>query len=153
MFSKLNKYMICCLSRVCLVLYLVLFSLVSRSCLSHARACLALVSRLSPRARACHVPVLVSRLSRACLVLVSRLVSVVYVLFYVAQQRRSRSAPCNAAALEFWCEDSDVLACMSGTPRVTSWPSNRVRGSCLAIESLCRIRAPPLRCRAVSEDQ
>jgi hypothetical protein len=119
-------------------------------CFSRARKrhVLALVLRLS---RACHV--LVSRLSRACLVLVSRLVSVVYVLFYVAQQRRSRSAPCNAAALEFWCEDSDVLACMSGTPRVTSWPSNRVRGSCLAIESLCRIRAPPLRCRAVSEDQ
>ena len=99
-----------------------------------SRACLALVFSRSCLSRACLA--LVSRLSRACLAFVLRLVSSVYVLFYVAQQRRSRSASCNAAALEFWCEDNDVLACMSGTPRVTSWPSKRVSGSCLASESL-----------------
>ena len=129
-------------SRLISVLFLCFVVLFSRSCLSRARACLALVSRLSCAcllsrsclSRACLA--LVSRLSRACLAFVLRLVSSVYLLFYVAQQRRSRSASCNAAALEFWCEDNDVLACMSGTPRVTSWPSKRVRGSCLASESL-----------------
>ena len=78
------------------------------------------------RARECHVLAPALRLSRVCFAS----------LVYVAQQRRSRSASCNAAALEFWCEDNDVLACMSGTPHVTSWPSKRVRGSCLASESL-----------------